>query len=166
MSSSCFYFFASLLSIILSFDLLAIIDGLGNLNISILFQLFLPSHFQEFTVFLVELLCDKFGCFAINSLVTCRLAVEFTEILCGLLSFFSRFTLNFSFGFEKGLYFFFEVLEEAPETKDIKVFLIMFLENSLVSFCNVSEFSLGIRRGIILWMVFDSQFSVGFLGLV
>lgn len=166
MSSSCFYFFAFLLSVILSFDLLAIINGFGNLNISILFQLFLSSHFEEFTVFLVELLSNKFGCFSINSFVACRLAVEFTEILCGLLSFFSRFTLNFSLGFEKRLYFFFEVLEEASETKDIKVFLIMFLENSLVCFCKVSEFSLSFRRGIILWMVFDSQFSISFLGLV
>jgi len=116
MSSSCFYFFASFLSIILSFDLLAIINSLRNLNISVFFQLFLSSHFQEFTVFLVKLLCNKLGCFSINSLVACRLAVEFSKILCRLLSLFARFTLNLSLGFKKRLYFFLEVLKETPET--------------------------------------------------
>lgn len=166
-SSSCFDLFASLLSVILSFYLLAVVDGLCNLYISIFFQFFLSCHFQEFSVFLVKLFCNKLGCLSIYSLVACRLTIEFTEILLLILfSFFPSLSLNFSLGIEDRLDFFFEVLEKAPETKYIKIFFIMLLKNSLVCFCNISEFGLGIRRRVIFWVVFESQLSICLFDLV
>lgn len=165
------FLFALLLYELLLLYLLTIVNGFRDFNVSVLLQLLLSRSLYEFVVLLVNLFGFQVCLLSIHTLVAVWFAVNLL-MLALLSSFFDLLfslqwlsSLAWSLGLEYRLDLILEVLEKALIIKNIQVFGIVSLNDSLVGFGSLGEFYLSLRRWIIFRMVFDCLFSVCLLNL-
>ena len=101
-----------------------------------------------------------------NTIFAVFLRFLFLWFLNRLFPFFFRFHFSSAFRIENIIDLFFKLIEKALEPKIVHLLLFFLFHDGLIGFANLGEFCGSFRWGIILWMVFNSHFTIGIFYLI